>query len=349
MVVIYVLLAVLITLPVATLAYYSKKNLPGIVLCFSLAAAAHVLGRFVPLAGGAVVAIVLGIALANFWHYPAVFKPGISATSKRMLQSAIVLLGFQMNLWHVVALGSRGLLLIFAVIITAVAVAYWVGKALHIQQNEQIMIGVGTAICGGSAIAAVAPVIKADEQEIATAISTVFLFNVLAVFIFPFAGHLLSMGHERFGFWAGAGINDMSSVVAAAYSMSREAGDTAMVVKLTRALMILPVSFIVALMQSKKAKSGGFSLLKIFPWFVVAFFAASIVNSFDIIPVHVSALWGSMGKFFIVAAMGAIGLNTNLRGLIRHGSKPILLGGCCSLAVIVVSLLILSLTGLVSN
>jgi len=344
----YVLLAMLITLPIATPGFYNKKNLPGVLLCFLLATAAWFLGRLLPVAGGAVVAIVLGIVLANCWSYPAMFKPGISATSKRILQSAIVLLGFQMNLWHVVALGGRGLIPIFAVIATAVLVAYVIGKILQVQTNEQILIGVGTAICGGSAIAAAAPVIKANEREIVTAISTIFLFNVLAVFIFPLVGHVLSMSDELFGFWAGAGINDTSSVVAAAYSMSEEAGNTATVVKLTRALMILPVTFILAMMQTKKAdKSEGFSLLKIFPWFVVAFFAASVVNSFEIIPEQVSVFWGSMGRFFIMVAMAAIGLNTNLRELLRHGRKPILLGACCSLAVAVVSLLILSLTGLV--
>ena len=343
----YVLLALLITLPIATPGYYNRKNLPGAMLCLALALAAWFLGRLFPVVGGPVIAILLGIIVANVWHSPEMFKPGISATSKRVLQSAIVLFGFQMNLWNVLALGGRGLVLIGATIATAILIACALGKALRLEANEQILIGVGTAICGGSAIAAAAPVIKANEREVVTAISTIFLFNVLAVFIFPLAARLLSMSDLRFGLWCGAAINDTSSVVAAAYSVSDAAGKTATVVKLTRTLMIIPVTFILAILQAKKAgKEAGFSLGKIFPWFVAAFFAACLINSFNLIPPQLSAFWGGMGKFFIMAAMAAIGLNTNLRELIRHGRKPILLGGCCSVAVALVSLFVQALAGM---
>jgi uncharacterized integral membrane protein (TIGR00698 family) len=346
--VVYVLVALLITLPIATPAYYSKKNLPGAALCLLLATAAWLAGRLLPLAGGAIIAILLGILLAHFWQYPSIYKAGISATSKRVLQAAIVLFGFQMNLAHVAVLGSQGLILICATIITALALAYFIGKALRIQANEQILIGIGTAICGGSAIAAVAPVIKAGEREVATAISTIFFFNVLAVFIFPLAGHLWAMSDLRFGLWCGVAINDTSSVVAAAYSYSDTAGQAATVVKLTRTLMIIPAAFILALWQAKKAGGAGvFKLAQVFPWFVAAFLAASAISSFSLIPAELSAFWGSMGKFCIVIAMAAIGLNTNLRELIRHGQKPIILGFCCSCAVALVSLLVQSLLRLV--
>lgn len=337
----YVLLAMLITLPIASLGYYSKKNLPGALLCLLLASIAWFLGRLFPVAGGAIIAILLGILLANFWSYPQIYKAGISATSKRVLQSAIVLFGFQMNLGNVLVLGYQGLILICATIVTALLLAYVIGKALRVQTEEQVLIGIGTAICGGSAIAAVAPVIKAGEREVVTAISTIFFFNVLAVFIFPLVGHIFLMSDLRFGMWCGVAINDTSSVVAAAYSYSDVAGETATVVKLTRTLMIIPATFILAIRQVKKAgQAGSFRFSKVFPWFVAAFFAACVMNSINLIPAQVSIFWGSMGKYCIMVAMAAIGLNTNLRELIRHGKKPLFLGGCCSVAVALVSLLI---------
>ncbi|MCL2767142.1 MAG: YeiH family protein [Synergistaceae bacterium] len=336
-----ILSGILITLPIATFDYYSKKNLPGALICLLLAAIAWFLGRLFPLAGGAVIAILLGILLANIWQYPQMYKSGISATSKRVLQSAIVLFGFQMNLKYVLSLGGQGLVLICATIATSLLMANVIGKALRMHTNEQILIGIGTAICGGSAIAAIAPVIKASEREVATSISIIFLFNILAVFIFPFVARILSMSDLHFGIWCGAAINDTSSVVAAAYSYSNEAGNTATVVKLARTLMIMPAAFLLSILQAKKTgETGSFQISKVFPWFVVAFIVACIINSFNLIPEQISEIWGSMGKFCIMIAMAAIGLSTNPRELIRHGKKPILLGLSCSVAVALVSFIV---------
>ena len=348
MTLLYVLLALVITLPITAPSYYSKKNLSGSLLCVVIAVTSWFLGRLLPLAGGAVVALLLGMLLANFQIVPGICKAGISATSKRILQTAVVLLGFQMNLSHVFTLGGQGLILICATLLTSVVIAYMLGKALNVHTNEKILIGVGTAICGGSAIAAVSPVIKAKESEIATAISTIFLFNVLAVLVFPIFGNLLSMSDLRFGMWCGAAINDTSSVVAAAYTYSDAAGNTATVVKLTRTLMIIPATFLLAIYYSKKEeKRGSFKMMKVFPWFVVGFIVACIMNTVGFIPPHLTALWGSMGKFFVVIAMAAIGLSTNLRELISHGRRPIILGCCCSVAVAVISILIQTLLGIV--
>ena len=319
-----------------------------ILLALLIATASWFLGRLFPIVGGAVIALLAGMVFAHFLNPPAICKAGLSTTSKRVLQTAIVLLGFQMNLSYVLNLGGQGLVLIGATITVAVLLSWLVGKALQINTNEQILIGIGTAICGGSAIAAVAPVIKANERETATAISTIFLFNVLAIFIFPFIGHLLTMTDIRFGMWCGAAINDTSSVVAAAYSYSDPAGHTATVVKLTRTLMIIPAALILALYQTKKEGGAAHvSIIKIFPWFVVGFLFACVINTVGLVPTQVSALWGGMGKFCIMMAMAAIGLHTNVRELIRHGQKPLLLGCCCSVAVAAISFFMQLLLGII--
>ena len=347
--IIYIVTAIVITLPIVSTKYYSKENSPGALLCLAMAVPAWLLGKQVPVAGGAVFGILLGMMLANFWHYPPKFGPGIKNTSKRVLQAAIVLLGFQMNLGHVLGLSGRAFLLVITSIITAFLTAYIVGRLIGLGDNEKTLIGIGTAICGGSAIAAAAPVIDASEKEVARAISTIFLFNLIAVFIFPTVGHLMQMSDLRFGMWAGSAINDTSSVVAAGYSFSNAAGNTATVVKLTRTLMLIPVTFILALCQSKKERSAGgdFALGKSFPWFVIAFLLACILNTGGIIPARMAAFWGTLGKFCIVIAMVAIGLSTNLKELILHGKKPILLGLCCSIAVALISLVMQKLLGIV--
>lgn len=347
--IIYIVIAVVITLPIVTVKYYSKENSPGAFLCLAMAVPAWLLGQLVPVAGGAVFGILLGMLLASFWQYPASFGPGIKDTSKRILQAAIVLFGFRMNLSHVLSLSSQAFLLVIGSITTALLTACIVGRLMGLGDNEKVLIGIGTAICGGSAIAAAAPVIKASEKEVARAISTIFLFNVLAVFVFPLVGHLMQMGDLRFGMWAGSAINDTSSVVAAGYSYSDAAGSVATVVKLTRTLMIIPTTFVLALRQSKKERSssGNLSLGKSFPWFVVAFLLACFLNTSGIIPAGMTAFWGTLGKFCIVIAMAAIGLSTNLKELILYGKKPIFLGFCCSFAVILVSLVLQTLLGMV--
>ena len=342
MIVVYILIALLITLPITGVAYYSSKNLPGALLCFLIAIPAWLLGQWLPIAGGPVIGIMLGMLIAQFWRMPDSFKPGTKETGKRVLQTAIVLFGFQMNLVHVLDIGVQALFVLFAVVGVALMLAYLLGKPLGLASNEQTLIGVGTAICGGSAIAATAPIIKADDKQVATAISIIFLFNVIAVFVFPATGHLLGMDDTTFGIWAGAAINDTSSVVAAGFSYSEAAGNTATVVKLTRTLMIIPITLALAIMQSKRAKDGGsFSLRKIFPWFVAGFLAACIVNTAGVVPVDAATFWGQMGRFLIVVAMVGIGLGVNFRDLIKHGKKPILLGCCLSVAVATVSLIII--------
>ncbi|NLT58810.1 MAG: YeiH family putative sulfate export transporter [Clostridiales bacterium] len=331
-----------------TPSFYSKKNLPGLLLCLGLALPAWWLGKRIPVAGGPVLGMLFGMLAANFTKLPAALSPGVKATAKRVLQTAIVLFGFQMNLGHVLELGGQATALVFVTIAVAGLVSALLGKAIGLAGNERTLIGVGTAICGGSAIAAVAPIVEAEDDEVARAISTIFLFNVMAAFVFPAVGHLMGMSDLRFGMWAGAAINDTSSVVAAGYAYSEAAGSIATVVKLTRTLMIIPVSLFFALRRSKKDQtaSAGQGLMSAFPWFVAAFLVACIANTVGVVPAPAAKLWGSFGKFLIVVAMAAIGLGCNLWELVKNGKKPIFLGLCCSLSVALASLLAQALLGI---
>lgn len=311
---------------------------PGVAITIAIAIPAWFLGSMIPLVGGPVFGILLGMIIA-FWQRPTYLNPGITFTAKKILQYAIILLGFEMNLFHVFAVGSQSLLIMIATIGAAFITAWLVGRYLRLEGNTSILIGVGTAICGGSAIAATAPVISATDKEVAYSISTIFLFNIAAVFIFPFMGHVLGMNDIGFGMWAGTAINDTSSVVAAGYSYSQTAGNFATIVKLTRTLMIIPITLALAIYTSRKnASNSTFSLAKIFPWFILGFLFASIISTTGFLSSSLCQTLTQIGKFFIVMAMAAIGLNTHLKQLINNGIKPIILGLSCWIVVALASL-----------
>ena len=317
-------------------------KIPGIVLTAIIAAPAWLLGRMFPIVGGPVLGILLGMLLA-FIKRPSTTEKGISFTSKKILQYAIILLGFDMNLFQIFKVGGQTLLLMVFTLSASFLSAFLIGRLLKVERNSNILIGVGTAICGGSAIAAAAPVIQAHDEDIARSISTIFLFNVIAAFLFPFLGHLMQMSDYHFGLWAGTAVNDTSSVVAAGYSFSSAAGNLAVIVKLTRTLMIVPVTLVLALWESRRnsgSMNTNYRLSKIFPWFIIGFAAASVIGTFLPISSEITGLAAQAGKYMIIMAMAAIGLNTNLIKLIRNGWRPILLGLGCWAVLSVTSLFV---------
>lgn len=317
------------------------KLLPGIAVSLALAIPAWFLGRIVPIVGAPIFAILAGMLL-SFLKRPSFLEGGIGFTGKKGLQYSIVFLGFGLDLGVVLKVGLDSLAVMVFTLTAAFVTAYFVGKALKIDSKVKILVGVGTAICGGSAIAATAPVIDADEEEVAFSISTIFLFNIIAVFLFPVLGHLMGMSQSAFGLWAGTAINDTSSVVAAAFSYGDDAGRYATIVKLTRTLMIIPVTLVLAFARWRgdEGGRGQINLVKIVPWFVLGFLAASLVRTINFLPMAVDAALPEIGKFGICAAMAAIGLKSNPLKLVRNGIRPILLGLACWISVAVVSLIV---------
>lgn len=317
-----------------------KQKLPGIILSFFIAIPAWFAGQLYPLVGGPVLAILSGMVISMFINNNGIVSPGLKLTSKKMLQGAIFLLGFQLNLFSVVAIGSQALLLILLTITTAFLTAFIVSRFIKTDENTSILIGVGTAICGGSAIAATAPIIGAQEEEIASSISTIFLFNIVAVLVFPSLGRWLEMSDVAFGLWAGTAINDTSSVVAAGQIWSDRALQTATIVKLVRTLGILPIALALGFRQARKDSHGkSVQVSKIFPWFIMGFLVASLMVTQGIVTPPLQKLFSVAGKFMIVLAMAAIGVNTNITQLIHSGKKPLLLGFACWSSVVAVSLI----------
>lgn len=335
---------------------FIEKNWKGIALCLGIALPASYLGKLFPVIGGPVFAILFGMVLAFFVTVGDALKPGVTFTSKKILQYAVVLLGFGLNLTDILAKGRQSLPIIVATISTSLIISYILYKLLRMDGKISILVGVGSSICGGSAIAATAPVIDADDEEIAQSISVIFLFNVIAALIFPTLGSVLGLSNEGFGLFAGTAVNDTSSVTAAAAAWDGIHGsntlEAATIVKLTRTLAIIVITLFLAFYRTKKEKNqeaaGGtkVSLKKIFPFFVLFFVLASVVTTVFHLPAVVTTPLKDLSKFFICMAMAAIGLNTNLIKLIKTGIKPIFMGFCCWVGIAGVSLLIQHFMGL---
>lgn len=329
-----------------------KNNVLGVILCLAIAMPAYYLGKQLPLIGGPVFAILMGMIITFLVKDKSKVQSGITYTSKKILQYAVILLGFGMNLSDIVKTGSSSLPIIISTIATSLVVAYVLCKVLKMPSKISTLIGVGSSICGGSAIAATAPVIEADDEEIAQAISVIFLFNILAALIFPTLGGMLGLSNDGFGLFAGSAVNDTSSVTATATAWDGIHGsntlDQATIVKLTRTLAIIPITLVLAFKRTRDAEKSEstFNLKKIFPFFILFFILASVITTVFNLPGNITAPIKDLSKFFIVMAMAAIGLNTNIVKLVKSGAKPIFMGFCCWVAITVVCLSMQALLGL---
>lgn len=331
-----------------------KQNSYGILLCLAIAIPACVLGKFFPLIGGPVFAILMGMIISLFYKNKGKAQLGITYTSKKILEYAVILLGFGLNLSQVAQVGLKSLPIIISTIATSLIVAFLLHKLMKMPTNISTLIGVGSSICGGSAIAATAPVIEAEDEEISQSIAVIFLFNILAALIFPSLGSMLGLSNEGFGLFAGTAVNDTSSVTATATAwdgmhVGANTLDFATIVKLTRTLAIIPITLVLAFMQmAKKKKQAGtveaestFNFKKIFPFFIVFFLLASVITTVCVsfgIDATVFSPMKDLSKFFIIMAMTAIGLNTDIVKMIKSGGKAIIMGLCCWVSISIVSL-----------
>lgn len=334
---------------------FFNKNTKGLCVCLAISIPAWFLGKLFPIIGGAVIAIIAGMIIAIFWNKRDGFESGIKFTSKKILQWAVILLGFGLNLSVIFETGKQSLPIIICTITTSLVVSFVIHKVMKIPTKISTLIGVGSSICGGSAIAATAPVIDADDEEVAQAISVIFFYNVLAAILFPVFGNIIgfdTLSGEAFGIFAGTAVNDTSSVTAAAstwdsmWNLGSQTLDKAVTVKLTRTLAIIPITLVLAFIRSKKEKESSgkkIPLMQIFPFFILFFVLASVFTTVCAslgVPASFFNPIKTLSKFFIVMAMSAIGLNTNIVKLVKTGGKPIFMGACCWVGITVVCLLI---------
>ncbi len=336
-----------------------KKYIPGIVISLAIAALAKFLESLMPvhLIGASVIALFIGMIINTFWH-PECLAAGLKFTSKKLLKFAIILLGLSLSIGTVITVGKMSLTVMVFTLFTCFGVGYFVGKALKLNWKMSNLISAGTGICGGSAIAALAPVIDADDTDIAYAMSATFLFDMAMILAFPFMGKMLGLSDMAYGLWAGTAVNDTSSVVAAGFAYSEAAGDFATMVKLTRTLSIIPVTLIFAFISTKlkqkeanlngnKAEKKKVNFTSLFPWFICGFLALAILNSTGVVPVEISHWAKECSKFLMVSALAAIGMNTNLKKMIKSGGRPMLHGFIISALVVIVAISVEYFMGIV--
>ncbi len=338
------------------------KVFPGLVLSVCVALLACWLESLLPihLIGSAVIAMFIGMVLNHFLRNTKVFASGLKFTSKKILKFAIILLGLSLNITTILNVGKMSLTVMIFTLLTCFGGGYFIGKALGLNWKLSNLISAGTGICGGSAIAAIAPTIDADDNDVAYAMSATFLFDMAMIVLFPIMGRALGMTDEAFGIWAGTAVNDTSSVVATGYAFSEGAGDFATMVKLTRTLAIIPTvitfAFVQLRLKRKEAianrQSGSelkanFSITKIFPWFILGFLAMSIVASIFPIPAAVVSGTKSVSKFLMVCALAAIGINTSFSSMKKAGIRPMIHGFIISALVVIVALVVEIAMGIV--
>ncbi|MBE7044924.1 MAG: putative sulfate exporter family transporter [Ruminococcaceae bacterium] len=329
--------------------------IPGLSVSLIIAIIARAIEKSLPIhiIGASVIALFLGMILNHFWK-PEIFNAGIRFTSKKVLKFAIILLGASLSVNVILSVGKLSLVVMLFTLLTCFGGGYFIGKALKINWKLSNLISAGTGICGGSAIAAIAPVIEAEDSDIAYAMSATFLFDMAMIVLFPIMGRMLGLDDMAYGLWAGTAVNDTSSVVAAGYAFSEGAGDFATMVKLTRTLSIIPTVLVFSLIhlrlkrkQSSEVVYRRVNLLNLFPWFILGFLALAALNSIGIIPSGVSAMAKNVSKFLMVAALGAIGLNTSFRDMKKSGINPMIHGFIISALVVVVAIFVEWCMGLV--
>lgn len=322
--------------------------LPGVALAVVIGIAATLVGRAVPVVGGPVPAVVLG-ALVGWLvrrrrqHDGGAadlggLQPGVKFASSRVLQAAVVLLGAQLSIGEVLRIGGETLPVMLTTLVVCLVAAWGIGRLLRVSTMLRTLIGVGTGICGASAIAAVTPVVGAASAEVAYALSTIFLCNIAAVFVFPLVGHALGLSQHAFGVFAGTAVNDTSSVVATATVYGRQATDTAVVVKLVRTLMIIPIVIGLAGMEARRTarsqpdpadgprRAGGVRVLRLVPWFLVGFLVVVLLRTTGVLPAAAAPGFSTAATFLITVALAAVGVSTDFAALRRAGFRPMLLG-----------------------
>lgn len=323
------------------------RNLPGILLAGAVATVATVLGKVLPMVGAPIVALVGGALISAFAgrsvSETGVFAAGLAVTRQRLLGIAIVLLGLGLPVGSVLAVGRQTAVVLVGTLIAGAAAAVVLGSLLALDRESAILVAVGTTICGASAIAAATAVIKPDKERVGYALGTIFVFNIVAVLVFPPIGRLLGLSQEAFGLWAGTAINDTSSVLAAGVIFGPAAAHFAVIVKLVRSLMIVPMCL--GLHFTRRRTTAKSSLRQSFPLFVALFLAASVIAGLGVVPRSWSVPLGYLSAWLIAAVLAAIGAALTWQQVRAAGARPLLFGGALALTLTVSSLALQTATG----
>ena len=327
----------------------------GIAICFAVAGLSILLEKLIPgeLLGASIIALFTGTIINSFFH-PAWMKPALKFTSKKVLKAAIILLGASLSVNTILSVGKMTFFVMIFTFAMCFGGGFFIRKLFGLNWKLSNLISAGTGICGGSAVAAIAPVIDADDKDIAFAMSSTFLFDMVMIALYPLMGKALGMTDIAYGIWAGTSVNDTASVVASGYAFSEAAGDFATMVKLTRTIAIIPTVLVFAYIgtriKQKEMKEANndqkVNLMKIIPWFIGGFLLLAILNSLGFIPTAVSGIMKSTSKFLMVSALAAIGLGTSITDFKKAGLAPMFYGITIDTLVTLTALVVIWCMGL---
>lgn len=344
--------------------------IPGLLLVLVVALVARFFQSLIPgptlnkAISEILIAMLIGLLIRNAIRLPASVDAGAKFALTRVLRLGIILLGLRLSLQDVAATGSTAIALILFCIAFALGFAFIVGRALNIPRKLTALIGIGTAICGNSAIIATAPLIEAKEEDVSFAVAMITLFGLIAVIVYPIVGHAFAFADTVFGLWAGTAVNDTSQVVATATAYSSRALNVATIVKLTRNVLLGPVMIMMGVLYARATHHAAkkISMRPVIPWFVLAFVGMSLLRTLGIaagiFPQSVdapgnlaaSAAWlkfaDETSKFAILCALAGIGLSTNIATLRRTGWRPFALALSVAVALAIASLSLITLAGL---
>ena len=327
----------------------------GVAICFAVAGLSVWIEKLIPgeLLGASIIALFMGTIINSFFH-PKWIKPALKFSSKKILKLAIILLGASLSVKTIMTVGKMTFFVMIFTFAMCFGGGYFIRKIFGLNWKLGNLISAGTGICGGSAVAAIAPVIDADDKDIAFAMSSTFLFDMVMIALYPLMGRALGMSDIAYGIWAGTSVNDTASVVASGYAFSEIAGDFATMVKLTRTIAIIPTVLVFAYigtrMKQKELKQANqgqkVNLVKIIPWFIGGFLLLAIVNSVGWIPAAASGAIKSASKFLMVTALAAIGLETSIVDFKKAGLRPMFYGVTIDTLVTLTALAVIWFMGL---
>ena len=327
----------------------------GVAICFLVAGLSVLLEKLIPgeLLGASIIAPFMGPIINSFFH-PKWIQPALKFTSKKILKVAIILLGASLSVSTILSVGKMTFFVMIFTFAMCFGAGFFIRKLFGLNWKLSNLISAGTGICGGSAVAAIAPAIDADDKDIAFAMSSTFLFDMVMIALYPLMGKALGMSDIAYGIWAGTSVNDTASVVASGYAFSEAAGDFATMVKLTRTIAIIPTVLVFAWigvrMKKKEMQATGdgqkVNMMKIIPWFIGGFLLLAIINSVGLIPAAVSGIMKTASKFLMVTALAAIGLNTSLTDFKKAGLKPMFYGITIDTLVTLTALIVIWCMGL---
>jgi uncharacterized integral membrane protein (TIGR00698 family) len=322
--------------------------LPGVVLTAVIAAMAFALRQipYISILSPIILSIAIGMALHNFVGTPALAKPGVAFSMRRILRFAIILLGLQLTAAQLVEVGGTGLAIIAMALAATFLFTQQLGRLIGVDRKLSQLIAAGTSICGASAVIATNTVTDAPDEDVAYAVACVTVFGSIAMFVYPLLPGLLHLDPHTFGLWSGASIHEIAQVVAAAFQDGRRAGEFATIAKLARVMMLAPVVIILGFFAARRARLGGEGQSNArvpMPWFVLGFIALVFVNSAVAIPPETRNVIVTATTFLLSMALAAMGLETDIRKLHAKGLRPLLLGASAFLFISSFTLLLIKI------